>query len=122
MQSRYAFADTNIFLHYPPLAQIDWIHHLKSEKVTLVVTPFVIRELNKHKDAGTSRKIRDRAASALKALRGFSKKDPPIGIRDSVELHFQLKEPSSETFSSHDLAREVPDDYLVATILEYKKD
>src|SRR5229473_5317250 len=94
MTSKFSFVDTNLFLHFPPLDQIDWLDLLGCDYVVLIVTATVIRELNKHKDAPISSKLRERATSALKKLYAYSELNQPILVRDSVELRFNTREPS----------------------------
>lgn len=121
MSEKYIFPDTNIFLHYPQVDHVDWPLHLQASKVILVVAPIVIRELNKHKDDSNSTKIiRERAAKTLKVLRGFSRTNVPFEIRDSVELRFQPSDPQID-FSLYGLVRDLGDDFLVATVLEFRQ-
>lgn len=65
MPRRFVFPDTNTFLHYQNIDQIDWPDVLGCDEVTIVITRIVIRELNRHKDGPTSPKIRERSAAAL---------------------------------------------------------
>jgi len=68
MTTKVSFVDTNLFLHFPTLDQIDWLDLLRCDYVVIIVTATVIRELNRHKDAPVSFKLRERAASSLKKL------------------------------------------------------
>ena len=70
MTTKVSFVDTNLFLHFPTLDQIDWLDLLRCDCVVIIVTvtATVIRELNRHKDAPVSFKLRERAASSLKKL------------------------------------------------------
>jgi hypothetical protein len=120
MTTRFAFVDTNIFLHYPSLEDLFWPDLLGVGQVIIVVTATVIRELNRHKDAPVSSKLRDRAASVLRRLFDYSEADEPVLIRDGVELRFHTREPLLN-FVSEGLVREIPDDYLVATIIEFSR-
>ena len=113
-----AFLDTNTFLHFPRLDQIDWPALLHSSDVRLIVAPVVIRELNRHKDFPTSLKTRERAAAALKALDEWSEQPMPVVIRRSVELHFRIQDPLVD-FARFNLSHDVADDHLVASIIEY---
>ena len=112
------FLDTNTFLHFPKLDQIDWPALLGSADVRLIVAPVVIRELNRHKDFPTSSKTRERAAAALRALNEWSERPMPVVIRKSVELQFRVQDPLVD-FAGFNLSRDVADDHLVASILEY---
>ncbi len=119
MTTKYAFLDTNIFLHYATVDQIDWRGQLNCGYVVLVVLPVVIRQLNNKKDSSGSRKLRDRAGAALKRLNSYSEQVSPIMIRDGVELRFQPSDPQID-FVASKLSREVSDDWVIASILEFK--
>ena len=107
MTSKSGFLDTNVFLQFQPLDQIDWSSLLGCDHVVLVVTAAVIRQLNKHKDASISPRLRDRAASALKKLYAYSESSEPVIIHSSVELRFNTQEPLLD-FVSEGLSRELP--------------
>ncbi len=63
MPDIYLLPDTNVFLHFPPISDVDWLALAGSQVVNLAIAPVISRELNDHKDAPRSRKLRDRAAS-----------------------------------------------------------
>jgi hypothetical protein len=48
--NRRAFLDTNIFLHYRSVEQIDCRRLLDAGQVELLVAPIVLRELDAQKD------------------------------------------------------------------------
>jgi rRNA-processing protein FCF1 len=113
-----AFLDTNTFIHFPRVDQIDWLPLLDGMDVRLIVAPVVIRELNRHKDFPTSTKTRTRASAALKALEAWADEPQPVLIRASVELQFRNQDPLID-FARFNLSREIQDDQLIASILEY---
>ncbi|MGC2109027.1 MAG: PIN domain-containing protein, partial [Candidatus Korobacteraceae bacterium] len=115
---KYIFLDTNAFLHFAPPSEIDWLSLALCSQAVLVISPIVLRELNKHKDTSTLRKIKQRAASALKLLGEYSDSTPPINVRRGVELEFRVNDPLIE-FADFQLSREVPDDWLLATAVEF---
>ncbi len=119
MASTFVFPDTNTFLHYPPVDQIDWTGLLQVGSVVLVITPVVIRELNKHKDFPRTSKVREHAAAALSRLHGWSEEAAPITIRSGVELEFRTNDPLID-FSAKNLSHNVADDHFIATVLEHK--
>ena len=121
MAAKVGFLDTTVFLSYSQVDQIDWCVVLDAEEVVLVVAPVVIRQLNRHKDNPRTRKIRERAASALKKLERYSEQQPPLMVRDSVELRFRTTEPVID-FAFDRLSRDIDDDWLLATILEFRKE
>ncbi len=121
MVHKFSFLDTNTFLHFPSIEQIDWLKHLSAKRVTLVVAVVVLRELNKRKDAlGSPKKIRKRASLALKTLRRFLK-EGATEVRPAVELQFRPNDPVFD-FGSHGLTRELSDDYLLASILKFRQE
>jgi hypothetical protein len=85
----------------------------------LVVSPIVIRELNKQKDFPKSEKIRDRASAALRRLNSWSDQTPPVMVRDSVELILGVRDPLID-FAAFQLSRDVSDDYLIAALIEHR--
>ena len=56
---KYLFLDTNVFLHYNSFEDIPW-QEMVSDDVTIVITPVVQQELDKHKDQSRE-KIQRRA-------------------------------------------------------------
>ena len=77
------FPDTNLFLHYRPLSEIDWCSLLQSNAVEIEIAPVVTRELEEQKTLNPSRKLRDRAATALTLLHKYLAKPQ---VRDGVTL------------------------------------
>jgi hypothetical protein len=119
MSQLFLFIDTNTFLHYKPIDQIDWLKIADTEQLTLIITPVVVRELNKHKDFPRSSKIRDRASGSLKRLHDWSEAPAPIKIRKNVELRFQVHDPLID-FAASNLSRDIADDHLIACMLEHR--
>jgi hypothetical protein len=62
------FPDTNLFLHYRRLDEIDWLDTTGADAVTLLIAPIVVRELDRKKVQGETKRIRDRANERLKWL------------------------------------------------------
>lgn len=115
------FPDTNYFLHFKSIDQVDWCTVLGAESVMIVIAPVVLRELNTKKDIGYTKKLRQRAASALRRLDAFLDQPRPIRIRSGVELTFCEKDPSID-FKTARLNDKLADDWLVATVLEYRNE
>lgn len=57
---KYLFLDTNIYLHYIDVEQIDWNALFEDKKISIVVPSIVIREIDRHKDQSRG-KIQKRA-------------------------------------------------------------
>lgn len=117
MESVFVILDTNTFLHYASLEQINWSEIFPDKKVVLFICPPVIRELNKHKDTPRTQKLRDRATSALSRLDTWADSPCPIILRNTVEVRFAIHD-SRIDFASHQLVREIADDHLIAALIE----
>ena len=114
--TRHVFPDTNLFLHYKPLEQIDWTTLVGSNAVVLVVTPVVLGELDKHKFSHPHARIRDRAAAATKRLVGLLRSDSPRVLRQGVTIEFVDHEPNVD-FAAVRLSPSSQDDQLLASML-----
>lgn len=116
-----AFPDTNIFLHFRPIAELDWKSMAPAEAVLIEVCPTVTRELEKHKVLHPIKRIRERAASALKMLYRFLEDGLPSKLSDGVELNLLANDPSSEFAAAKHLNFQLADDLIIATLLEYQE-
>lgn len=81
IDSLHVFPDTNVFLHYPPLSQIDWCALCDASQVQLVVCLQVIHELDEKK---SDSRLGDRAVRAIKEIRATGDGGQPL--RDGVTL------------------------------------
>jgi rRNA-processing protein FCF1 len=117
METVFLVPDTNTFLHYVSLEQVDWNELFPNQNVVLYICPPVIRELNKHKDTPRTSKLRDRAAAALRMIDAWADSLPPILLRRSVEVQFRIHDSVVE-FSTHNLVRDIADDHIIATLIE----
>src|SRR2546428_4398847 len=113
------FPDTNLFLHYRPLSEIDWCSLLQSNAVEIEIAPVVTRELEEQKTLNPSRKLRDRAATVLTLLHKYLAKPQ---VRDGVTLQFLLKEPTADVAVSRGLNLQLGDDRLIGTLFLYRDD
>jgi hypothetical protein len=112
-----AFPDTNLFLHFRPLSEIDWCKFLQASTVEIKIAPVVTRELEEQKTLNQSRKLRERAATALKLLHGYLGHNQ---VRDGVTLEFLINEPTAESAVARGLNLQLGDDRLVGTLLLYR--
>jgi hypothetical protein len=78
------FPDSNIFLHFRPLAQIDWLTVCGAKQVKLVVCLQVINELDDKK--GDTR-LSERAKRAVKDIREMRDKEIRPGVTLAVFNH-----------------------------------
>lgn len=111
----YAFFDTNLFEEYTSADQVDWPAILAVQDVTVVIAPVVIRELNRHKDTSDRRRLRDRAARALKQIDTWLATNPSAPIRRGVTV-FATQEPLID-FADFNLSRHDDDDHLIASVI-----
>lgn len=115
------FLDTNYFLHYPPPDAIDWCKLTGAKDVLLIVAPTVIRELNEKKDGKDATKvIQERAKQRLSYLLPKIKGGIKTQLRPNTEITAVTNDPTID-FSAHKLNDRLPDDWLLATIIEYKQ-
>jgi hypothetical protein len=113
------FIDTNIFLHYRSLDQIDWCCLTQTKSVLIVLPPVVFRELNKQKDTNPSRHLRKRAQVALASLLERFGTGGRAVIRPGVDAEAITYDPMID-FAAHQLRTDVQDDFLLASILDYR--
>lgn len=115
----YVFPDTNIFLHYRPLNEIDLPSMLGNRQVTLVITQIVIKELEKHKWSHPIEGIRKRAIESTKRIKEWSKTDDRA-IRSKMDFEL-VALPAEETITIYKLDGRSQDDMLIGCALEYQK-
>jgi len=116
-QAIAAFPDTNLFLHYRPVNEIDWCSLLHGTTVDLKIAPVVTRELEEQKIVIQVRKLKERAAGAVKLLYKY------VGgthVRDRVTLEFLTKEATAEYATSRGLNLQLGDDWLIGTFLLFR--
>lgn len=119
MPETLVFIDTMMFLHYNFVDQVDLPALLSTPKVNILVIPAIVRELNKHKDQHPIKRMRHRAANTIRKLMGYWDKTDTASIRPGVRLEYHLLEPSID-FSHYNLAKEIADDWLIASVIEYR--
>lgn len=119
MSTVLVYPDTNTFLHYRPIREVDWLKLVTSEAVEIVIAQVVLRELNRIKDSSKlQKKLRERADSALRTLKSL-RREPTI--RPGVVVRFQGHDPVID-FTSLKLSTEIEDDWLIASVLECKQE
>lgn len=116
----YLFVDTNVLLHYRRLEEIDWLTLSKSNEVVIVLCPSVIRELDQHKVNHPRNKFRKRAQEIITSLHAILSRVNPDVIRAGVRLEFVAEDPSLD-FATHKLRSELPDDWLIASAIDWKQ-
>jgi len=116
-QATAVFPDTNLFLHYRPINEIDWCALVKDRPVEIKIVPVVTRELEQQRVVHQSRKIRDRAGSAVKLLQAYLKKNQ---VREVVTLEFLTNDPTPDYAAAQNLNLLLADDRLIGTYLLYR--
>lgn len=115
----YLFPDTNVFLHFKRPDEVDWRPLAGGDEVELVIVQPVLRELDKHKATNAVRRLKDRAAGAVKWLSTMAGSRGPTRIREGVTLSFRRSNPLVD-FRTHRLREGILDDEIVASVLEFK--
>ena len=92
------FPDTNVFLHFRRLTEIDWCALFNAKTVTIVIAPVVTGELQEQKTLNSSRKLPKALMSKLKAMlvkRG----------KGGFQIHFErmMSKRSSKIFAADQL-------------------
>ncbi len=114
------FLDTMLFQQYRFPDEIDWPRLVGAPEVELVIAPVVMRQLNRHKDASTNPRLRERAARALTRLGALFANGPAAQLRPGVTLRYVTREPQLD-FAEHALARDIDDDHLLASVLAFRQ-
>jgi hypothetical protein len=109
----HAFTDSNVFLHYKPLAQIDWCRVLKARSVVLVICLPVIQELDNKK---SDPRLADRARRAIKEIEEHEAAAKPL--RSGVTLEVYNEELRRDEFPSS-LSPDSQDDRIVHLARKY---
>lgn len=109
----YLFLDTNSFLEFQPFESIKWSEVCGKNDFTIVISPIVIREINKHKDNSKGKK-RERARKARKRITEIAKETSP----SRINVVF-CKDPSKTAFEHPQFNKEIADDWLIFSALEF---
>jgi hypothetical protein len=115
---KYAFLDTNTFLHYRSFDEIDWPKVLGCDEVGLLIAPVTLSELDRKKYEASG-KIRDRARAVVTRLGAFVEKPLPATVRDGVDIRFLEVEPTGDV-TVLGLDRQNQDDRLLASVIDFR--
>lgn len=116
----YLFVDTNILLHYRRMEELDWLALSKSAEVVIVLCPVVVRELDRQKVSHPQKKFRTRAQEITASLHLTLSGEKSSEIRSGVRVEFLTGDPTID-FSTEKLRPELADDWLIASVLEWKR-
>ncbi|NYF33675.1 PIN domain-containing protein [Sphingopyxis sp. JAI108] len=110
--------DTNIILHFRKLDEIDWCGLASVPSCSIIVTPVLMRELERAKVHNPNGKLRDRAKDAVNWIASKLDEEDPVTLRENVKLVFDGQEPLID-FREHRLSRDIADDHLIASALDW---
>jgi len=119
-QSIFVFPDTPVLVHCKPVGDLDWRHLLSAETVQIVIAPIISRELNKLKDTGRTRRIKQRAAQSIKLLEEAADSISPFEVRPGVFIRFAVREYND--FDKYHLDSSWADDRLLLSAIHYKEE
>jgi len=110
--------DTNVILHFRRLDELDWCALAGIAPCRLIVTPVLMRELERNKVHNPNVRLRQRAREAISWLAGRFEEKDPIALREGVTLVLDDQEPLID-FAEHRLSRDIMDDHLIASGLDW---
>ncbi len=124
-KTAYVFLDTNLYLQYMDFDQIDWPTALRYQDVCLVVAPVVFSELDKFKHDPTSERRKRRSRAITRKLNEIifsvpAHADANVPNRPGVVLRALADSPDVSSHSG--LQANIPDDQLLASVLEFTGD
>ena len=113
---KYLFLDTNIYLHYMDVEQIDWNEIVGDTNITIVVPRVTIREIDQHKDQSRG-KIQKRA-------KAISAKFAQIFLDGKTfKYTFALcDEPAASSFDGGKFNIHINDDWFILSALHSNYD
>lgn len=113
---KYLFLDTNIYLHYIDVEQINWDKIVGDTSITIVVPRITIREIDQHKDQ-SRRKIQKRAkVISAKFAQAFLE-------GKTFKYSFALcDEPAASSFDGGKFNIHINDDWFILSALHSNYD
>jgi predicted nucleic acid-binding protein len=111
------FLDTNIFLHFTSFDEIQWLKESQSSECEIVLSPFVIDELDKKK-VGTS-KVSNRARTALQKIEKLIDTNK-LEIQKGVQINILNQKPAKGLYEQYELNYDEPDQRILASIIDYR--
>lgn len=111
------FLDTNIFLHFTSFDEIQWLKETDSTECEIVLSPFVIDELDKKK-VGTSR-VSNRARTALQKIEKLIETNK-LEVQKGVQINILNHKPPKGFYEQYELNYDEPDQRILASIIDYR--
>ena len=115
----YCFIDSNSFLHYRMFTDINWNEVTNSSSVLLIVCPAVLRELDQKKFSEYDINIRNRSQQVISKMLEMATSNTINKVKKTLDLMFISNEPSID-WEKEGLSTQIPDDRIIASILEQK--
>jgi predicted ribonuclease YlaK len=110
------FLDTNIFLHFTSFDEIQWLKESDSTECEIVLSPFVIDELDKKK-VGT--KVSNRARAALQKVEKLIETNK-LEVQKGVLINILNHKPTKGFYEEYELNYDEPDQRILASIIDYR--
>lgn len=114
---RCAFVDTNLLIHFKQLDQINWFEHFEEEQLKFLVPICVIQELDKHKYSEKAF-LQKRSRKLISWLNDIEEERFQMPVNLSIVII--VNEAPENIYKNNNLLKEVPDDRILATVLNYK--
>jgi hypothetical protein len=108
------FLDTNIFMHFRQVDEIDWTGMASADRVELVIAPVVYRQLDRYKDQKF-----ERVRTALSKIRSLTRSGGQV--RTNVRLVFLHEDPLID-YAAHRLDRQSEDDQLIVSMVQFRNE
>ena len=122
MSTVYLFADSNLFLHYKPLHEIDWSKLGDFDEIEVVVCPTVQREIDALKDRREGRRS-DRARKAASTLLEIAQHGPKKCRTASPRVMLNLygtSQPKQDLANQLDYSQN--DDRIIGHLAQFKEE
>jgi len=115
---KYCFLDTNSLLHYHLFTDLQWSEFIGTKNIVLVISTTVLRELDQKKFSARQIELKNRAQLVIKKLSELlTSTDTSIPINKNVDIFYFSGEPKIN-WDEENLDSSLPDDRIIATILE----
>lgn len=111
------FLDTNIFLHFKSFDEIQWLEEINVTECEIVLSPFVIDELDRKK-VGNS-KVSNRARTTLQKIEKLLEMNVLV-IQNVIRLNILNYKPAKALYEEYNLSFEEPDQRILASIIDYR--
>lgn len=115
----HIFLDTMMYLHWADIDTIDFLDAFGVSSATIVVPRITTRELDSHKNDHSSKRIRNKARSALNKIEACVIDNVPV--RPNVQVCLETSLPDLD-FDANGLNPNWNDDILIVSVLAFHRD